>query len=101
MKCHYYKLIHIYFLGLFKQTQLLTKALVPDYESNQQKQSVIYGKMAAISGVGITLGPVIGGHIVEDHPENGFMYIAVIVGFCFLVNAGKILYNSKLYLEQL
>ncbi|XP_013139116.1 PREDICTED: quinolone resistance protein NorA-like [Papilio polytes] len=77
-------------LGLFKQTQLLTKALVPDYESNQQKQSVIYGKMAAISGVGITLGPVIGGHIVEDHPENGFMYIAVIVGFCFLVNAGLV-----------
>nr|NP_001298766.1 uncharacterized protein LOC106115595 [Papilio xuthus]BAM18522.1 unknown secreted protein [Papilio xuthus] len=77
-------------LGLFKQTQLLTKALVPDYESNQQKQSVIYGKMAAISGVGITLGPVIGGHIVEDHPENGFMYIAIIVGFCFLVNAGLV-----------
>ncbi|XP_068631098.1 major facilitator superfamily domain-containing protein 9-like [Battus philenor] len=77
-------------LGLFKQTQMLTKALVPDYESNQLKQSAVYGKMAAISGIGITLGPVIGGHIAEDHPENGFAYIGIIVGICFLINAGAV-----------
>ncbi|CAH2071530.1 unnamed protein product, partial [Iphiclides podalirius] len=75
-------------LGLFKQTQMLTKALVPDYESDQVKQSVIYGKMAAISGIGITLGPVIGGHIAEDHPDFGFLYIAIIVTACFIANAG-------------
>ncbi|CAG4992099.1 unnamed protein product [Parnassius apollo] len=75
-------------LGLFKQTQMLTKALVPDYESNHLKQSVIYGKMAAISGIGITMGPVIGGHIAEDNPEHGFMYITITVGLCFLINAG-------------
>ncbi|KAI8424191.1 hypothetical protein MSG28_002774 [Choristoneura fumiferana] len=45
-------------LGLFKQTQVLTRALVPDYEKNENKQSIIYGKMAAISGAGITVGPV-------------------------------------------
>ncbi|XP_075971546.1 major facilitator superfamily domain-containing protein 9-like [Anticarsia gemmatalis] len=74
-------------LGVFKQTQVLTKALVPDYEKNEQKQAGIYGKMAAISGAGITLGPMIGGHIAEDHPENGFLLIAVIVGIFFAMNS--------------
>ncbi|XP_026496826.2 major facilitator superfamily domain-containing protein 9-like [Vanessa tameamea] len=75
-------------LGLFKQTQLLTKALVPDFEKNERKQSNIYGKMAAISGMGITLGPVIGGHIVEDYPIHGFSFIGGVVSICFLINAG-------------
>lgn len=69
---------------------MLTKALVPDYEKNEQAQSAIYGKMAAISGAGITLGPVIGGHIVEDDPEGGFVRIAIIVGICFIANAGAV-----------
>lgn len=68
---------------------MLTKALVPDYEKNTQSQSAIYGKMAAISGAGITLGPVIGGHIAEDNPDNGFTFIALIVGICFVLNAGN------------
>ncbi|CAB3236872.1 unnamed protein product [Arctia plantaginis] len=74
-------------LGIFKQTQVLTRALVPDYEKDQSLQGGIYGKMAAISGVGITLGPVIGGHIVEDYPNLGFMFIASVVGSCFILNA--------------
>ncbi|CAH4031556.1 major facilitator superfamily domain-containing protein 9-like [Pieris brassicae] len=74
-------------LGLFKQTQLLTKALVPEYEKNEKKQSAIFGKMAAISGMGMTLGPIIGGHIAEDYPENGFYYIAGVVALCFILNA--------------
>ncbi|KAM3967160.1 major facilitator superfamily domain-containing protein 9-like [Aphomia sociella] len=82
-------------LGLFKQTQMLTKALVPDYEKNEQKQSDIYGKMAAISGAGITLGPVIGGHIAEDNPDNGFTFIAVVVGACFVFNAGDRFFISN------
>lgn len=68
---------------------MLTKALVPEYEKDEKKQSAIFGKMAAISGMGMTLGPIIGGHIVEDHPENGFYYIAAIVAFCFIINAGN------------
>lgn len=70
---------------------MLAKALVPDYENNEQKQAEIYGKMAAISGVGITLGPMIGGHIMEDNPNGAFMFIAFIVGICFIFNAGKFL----------
>ncbi|VVC97601.1 unnamed protein product [Leptidea sinapis] len=77
-------------LGLLKQTQLLTKALVPEYENDEKVQSVIFGKMAAISGMGMTLGPITGGHIAEDYPENGFFYIGMIVCLCFLLNAGCI-----------
>ncbi|XP_073948493.1 major facilitator superfamily domain-containing protein 9-like isoform X2 [Choristoneura fumiferana] len=77
-------------LGLFKQTQVLTRALVPDYEKNENKQSIIYGKMAAISGAGITVGPVIGGHLAEDHPEEAFAFIGVVVGICFVLNAGLV-----------
>ncbi|CAK1546145.1 unnamed protein product [Leptosia nina] len=75
-------------LGLFKQTQLLTKALVPEYEKNEKQQSAIFGKMAAISGMGMTLGPIIGGHMAEDFPEKGFLYISIIVAMCFILNAG-------------
>lgn len=82
-------------LGLFKQTQLLTKALVPDYEVNVRIQSNIYGKMAAISGVGITIGPIIGGHIVEDFPTAGFNFIAMLVGVCFIINAGLVFLLPK------
>lgn len=77
-------------LGLFKQTQLLTKALVPDYEKDEKKQSKIYGKMAAISGIGITLGPIIGGHIAEDYPRHGFSFIGVAVSIVFIINAGLV-----------
>ena len=66
----------------------MTKALVPDYKKNERTQSNIYGKMAAISGVGITVGPVIGGHIVEDFPAAGFNFIALLVGVFFIINAG-------------
>lgn len=85
---NYVKII-FYFAGLFKQTQVLTRALVPDYEKNENKQSIIYGKMAAISGAGITVGPVIGGHLAEDHPEGAFAFIGVVVGICFVLNAGN------------
>ncbi|XP_034834380.1 major facilitator superfamily domain-containing protein 9-like [Maniola hyperantus] len=74
-------------LGIFKQTQLLTKAMVPDYERDEKKQSVIYGNMFAICGVGIALGPVVSGHIVEEHPIHGFHIASVLVAICFLVNA--------------
>lgn len=62
--------------------------MVPDYEKRPEVQSQIYGKMAAISGMGITVGPIIGGHIADDY-SNGFMYIGIAVGVCFFINAGN------------
>lgn len=69
---------------------MLTRAMVPDYEKRPNVQSEIYGKMAAISGMGITVGPVIGGHIADDY-SNGLMIIGIVVGGCFFINAGDFL----------
>lgn len=84
-------MIIAYFIltGLFKQTQILTKALVPTYENDHKIQSEIYGKLSAISGVGMTTGPIIGGHIAEDFPQHAFTFVAILVGLCFLLNAGN------------
>lgn len=70
---------------------MLSKALVADYVHNEERQSEIYGKMAAISGAGITIGPIVGGHVMEANPENGFMIMAGLVGICFCLNAGLFL----------
>lgn len=48
--------------------------------------------MAAISGIGITLGPIIGGHIAEDYPRHGFSFIGVAVSIVFIINAGELNY---------
>ncbi|KAI5646525.1 major facilitator superfamily domain-containing protein [Phthorimaea operculella] len=77
-------------LGLFKQTQMIARAMVPEYEENVKRQSEIFGRMAAISGVGITIGPICGGHIIEKYPEHGLTYISVAVGLCFLLNTGVV-----------
>lgn len=61
---------------------------MPDYEKRENVQPEIYGKMAAITGMGITIGPVLGGHIVDDY-SNGFMIIGIVVGVCFFINAGE------------
>lgn len=79
----------IYITGFFKQTQLLTKSITPDYESDPKKQAVVFGRLATVSGLGMSVGPVIGGHIAEAYPENGFTIIAFIVGTLFAVNTGS------------
>lgn len=61
---------------------------MPDYEKDDTKQSAIYGKMAAVSSAGMTLGPVVGGHLAEDH-SKGFMIVATIVGAIFVLNTGR------------
>ncbi|XP_077288115.1 major facilitator superfamily domain-containing protein 9-like [Arctopsyche grandis] len=76
-------------LGVFKHTQTLSKAFVTDIVKSDV-QSEVYGKMAAISGVGITLAPVIGGHISEDYPDHGFLTVCMITSILFVVNAGLV-----------
>lgn len=52
-------------------------------------QSEVYGKMAAISGVGITLGPLVGGHILEDYPTYGFSMACTLSSALFVLNSGS------------
>ncbi|XP_031768600.2 major facilitator superfamily domain-containing protein 9-like isoform X2 [Galleria mellonella] len=79
------------FLGIVKQTQLLVKALAPDYEIDSSEQAAVFGKLAALSSVGMSLGPIIGGHIMEVYPENGFTVITCCSGLLFIVNASLII----------
>lgn len=70
-------------LGCFKHTQSLCKSIIAD-EVPPYEQAGAYGKLAAISGVGFIIGPIVGGHI-SDH-KHGFSYITVIILLCFWVN---------------
>lgn len=54
------------------------------------EQADVYGKMAAVSGIGIALGPMIGGHISEDNPESGFSIACSVACLLFIFNAGKL-----------
>ncbi|KAL0882208.1 hypothetical protein ABMA27_000751 [Loxostege sticticalis] len=77
-------------LGFFKQTQLLTKSIAPDYEPDPAKQAVAFGRLSTLSGLGMSIGPMISGHLAEAYPEYGFMIIACLVGVTFAINAGLI-----------
>lgn len=70
-------------LGSFKHTQSLCKSIIAD-EVPPYEQAGAYGKLAAISGLGFIVGPVIGGHIA-DH-EHGFSFITFIILVCFWIN---------------
>lgn len=70
-------------LGCFKHTQSLCKSIIAD-EVPPFEQAGAYGKLAAISGVGFIIGPVIGGHIA-DH-EHGFSFITILIMVCFWIN---------------
>lgn len=72
-----------------KQTQLLSKALGPDYVKDKAEQSVLYGRMASVSGVGMSMGPIIGGHIMEAFPDYGFTILCTITAAIFAINLGK------------
>lgn len=73
-------------IGMSKQTQLLTNALAPDYETDGTKQSIVYGRMSTMTGLGMSVGPIIGGHIMEAYPNNGFTVICCVVGAIFIFN---------------
>ncbi|XP_053603342.1 major facilitator superfamily domain-containing protein 9-like isoform X2 [Plodia interpunctella] len=77
-------------LGLMKQTQLLIKALAPDYEKEPDQQAVVFGRLATLSGISFAIGPVLGGHIMEAFPEAGFTIITVIIWVIYSTNAGLI-----------
>ncbi|XP_026281292.1 major facilitator superfamily domain-containing protein 9 [Frankliniella occidentalis] len=70
-------------LGCCKHTQSLCKSIIAD-EVPPYEQAGAYGKLAAISGLGFIVGPVIGGHIA-DH-EHGFSFITMIILVCFWIN---------------
>ncbi|CAH0407258.1 unnamed protein product [Chilo suppressalis] len=74
------------FLGIVKQTQLLAKSIAPDCVKESDDHSALFGKLSTLSTMGITVGPVISGHLVEAFPDNGFTIITFIVATMFAIN---------------
>lgn len=72
-----------FIIGVFKHTQTLCKALVTNVIP-VVNQSKAYGILNATTAMGHTLGPLIGGHIVEL--EHGFLYLTRITCLVFIFN---------------
>ncbi|CAB3239104.1 unnamed protein product [Arctia plantaginis] len=77
-------------LGIFKQIQLLVKAVIAENCNDTNEQGVLYGKLIAIAGLGMSVGPVVSGHVIEAYPTNGFTILSCVVGAVFAVNIGFI-----------
>ncbi|XP_075971467.1 major facilitator superfamily domain-containing protein 9-like [Anticarsia gemmatalis] len=77
-------------LGTFKQIQLLIKAAITEYGSTTKEQGVLYGKLIAIAGFGMSVGPIISGHVIEAYPKNGFPILTSVVATMFALNTAII-----------
>nr|XP_021200550.2 major facilitator superfamily domain-containing protein 9-like [Helicoverpa armigera] len=77
-------------LGTFKHTQLLTKALAPDYLDNPDDLSTLYGRLMSLGSLGLALGSVLSGYAMEAFPNSGFTIMCIILSAFFVINAGLI-----------
>ncbi|KAM8821028.1 major facilitator superfamily domain-containing protein 9 [Eudromia elegans] len=74
-------------VGIFKHTLSISKALLSDLVSEQDRPLVI-GRFNAASSVGFILGPVVGGYFTEL--EGGFYISSFICASIFILNAGLV-----------
>ncbi|CAG9765221.1 unnamed protein product [Ceutorhynchus assimilis] len=81
-------------LGMVKHIQTLCRAIISDI-CPPDKHMEIFGKSAAISGIGFIVGPFLGGHISEV--SNGFSYVSFLTMVLFFINIGvaSLLPDSK------
>ncbi|CAH0763906.1 unnamed protein product [Diatraea saccharalis] len=75
-----------FILGVVKQTQLLTRSIAPDYVKEPEQHSGLFGKMSTLSGIGMSVGPMVSGHLAEAFPDNGFTIIAFVVAVIYTIN---------------
>lgn len=72
-------------VGVFKHSQVLTRAIIVD-QVPEEKQPLVFGRLKSVIGISFSLGPIIGGHLTEI--DNGFTYIALCAGALFACNTG-------------
>ncbi|XP_067128265.1 major facilitator superfamily domain-containing protein 9-like [Centruroides vittatus] len=70
-------------LGIFKQSQSLSRAYLADITPDNQKPNV-FGKFNAISSLGFIVGPTVGGHLSEV--PYGFEIVCSVSSLLFLIN---------------
>ncbi|CAH0702781.1 unnamed protein product [Spodoptera exigua] len=76
--------------GIFKQTQILTRALAPEYMHEPNQVSILYGKLISLGSFGQTLGSFIGGYTIEKFPRSGFTFLCGFLSIFFGINAALI-----------
>ncbi|KAJ8733452.1 hypothetical protein PYW08_001750 [Mythimna loreyi] len=76
--------------GTFKHTLTLTRAMAPDYIDDKNDVTVLYGKLKSLAGIGLALGPILSGYIMEAFPENGFNIMCTILSGVIILNAALI-----------
>ncbi|XP_006000110.1 major facilitator superfamily domain-containing protein 9 [Latimeria chalumnae] len=74
-------------VGVFKHTLSISKALLSDLISEQDRPLVM-GRFNAVSSMGFILGPVIGGYLTEL--EGGFYITSFTCSSIFILNAGLV-----------
>ncbi|XP_042204511.1 major facilitator superfamily domain-containing protein 9-like isoform X2 [Homarus americanus] len=70
--------------GIFKHTTTLCKAVLADVTSPDER-SQVFGKYGGALGLGVIVGPVLGGHLTELE-GGGFSLVCNICAVIFLVN---------------
>ncbi|XP_054976593.1 major facilitator superfamily domain-containing protein 9 isoform X2 [Sorex araneus] len=74
-------------VGIFKHTLSISRALLSDLVSEQERPTVM-GQFNTASSMGFILGPVVGGHLTEL--DGGFYLTAFLCSSIFLLNAGLV-----------
>uniref|UniRef100_A0A2A4J523 Major facilitator superfamily (MFS) profile domain-containing protein n=1 Tax=Heliothis virescens TaxID=7102 RepID=A0A2A4J523_HELVI len=87
-------------LGIFKQTQILTRTIAPDYLDDPNDVSILYGKLLSLGKLGTDLGTNLGGRITKAFPKNGFTIACALTTPLYfivlrLVNGLPELFNEK------
>ncbi|XP_031335303.1 major facilitator superfamily domain-containing protein 9-like isoform X2 [Photinus pyralis] len=70
-------------LAIFEHSPTLSKALVVD-KCHKDMLADAYGSMGAVSSLGVIIGPIFGGHLIDR--DNGFLYVCMCTCFLHFVN---------------
>lgn len=77
----------LYFSGLFKHSQTISKAYLAEVIPPDKRASV-YGQFNAVSSIGFIVGPTVGGHLAELS-SSGFFLVGLLSGSVFLASSGR------------
>ncbi|XP_021377407.1 major facilitator superfamily domain-containing protein 9-like isoform X2 [Mizuhopecten yessoensis] len=70
--------------GMFKQSQSISRSMLSDITSADQRCRV-YGRFNSLSSVGFILGPLVSSTIIQY--EGGFYIVSCLCGSIFILNA--------------
>ena len=73
--------------GIFKHTLSISRALLADLVTEEERP-VVLGQFNTASSMGFILGPVVGGYLAEL--DGGFYLTAFVCSSVFVLNAGKL-----------